>query len=830
MIDRRIVSLSFGLTLCLVTASFARAESSEVELAAKRWRQKGWPLLQKYCLDCHNSETAEAELDLSSFDSLQAIENGGGAMQRVLEMVRFGAMPPEDADLPSAADRKALVAALDQTLYAASCDLRPRAGKVTIRRLNRAEYNHSIRDLFGVDLRPADAFPSDEVGAGFDNNGDVLSLSPMLMEKYFAAAELVASQALVDPADLPRLDQTYPGDQLFIHGEVKTGRFNGRFLSPDAFAWIEIEVPLTGEYRVKLYGGNTEKQQPPTTLAVYDDNGLLRGKQDLKYYGGSGSSDRAELRLQFQKGVHRLILEPIDDPPRKLVPGKTRSEKFAQLKPEWQAQAAANRKKRLKPDDGFDSSKFPFMIRRIGIAGPTSPPPELIPPKQAEILRKRPRRQGDRLQGVREAAITSLQPLMRKVFREPVTPEEVEPYADLVVQATRRGESYYRGMQIAISGLLMSPRFLFRVETPPDRALEPGEETRLSQHQLATRLSYFLWSSTPDERLLEDADHHRLDEKRLAGHIRRMLADPKSEALASQFAAQWLGLRNLDEHEVDADLLADFSEAFKSTLARETELVFLHMVRQNRPVAELLTADYSYLNETLARHYGIQGVQGEDFRKVSLRGTSRRGILSHASVLTLTSNPARTSPVKRGKWVLENILGTPPPDPPAGVPELEDSPTADTGATLREQLEVHRASPSCAACHRVMDQLGFGLEQYDAVGRYRQRDAKGAAIDASGQLPGGRSFDGAARLSEVLGKSERKAFATTVVTRLLTFAIGRELTPGDRCTVDEIVAETASDGHRLVDLIFAVVNSRPFQYSQWHASQPHSPTDSREEI
>jgi hypothetical protein len=297
-----------------------------------------------------------------------------------------------------------------------------------------------------------------------------------------------------------------------------------------------------------------------------------------------------------------------------------------------------------------------------------------------------------------------------------------------------------------------------------------------------------------------------------------MIADDKADTLASEFAAQWLGLRNLRQHEVDGDRFAVFDDDLKQAMSRETEFVFMHLVRENRPIAELLTADYSYLNERLAQHYGIDGVRGDHFRRVSLTETPRRGILSHASVLTLTSNPARTSPVKRGKWVLENVLGTPPPDPPAGVPELEQTKTAAAEASLRQQLELHRADPSCAACHKVMDQLGFGLEQFDAIGRFRNPDS-GPPIDASGELPGGRTFNGAAELSQVLGRSERQAFARTATERLLTFALGRELSPSDRCVVDGIVQRTAENDHRVVDLVWEVVQSRPFQYYQ----MPESP-------
>jgi hypothetical protein len=477
--------------------------------------------------------------------------------------------------------------------------------------------------------------------------------------------------------------------------------------------------------------------------------------------------------------------------------------------------AFLRQKRPLKPDSGIDESKYRFMVRHIGVSGPKDRLSNEFPPSQHKILRKHAKRRDDKWHDVERAASECLQPLMRRAFREPVTDEEVEPYAQLVSTATERGESYYRGLQIAISAVLISPRFLFRVETPPEDLKNVDDGTAgLTPHQLATRLSYFLWSSTPDDRLLEDADKGRLTEKTSEQHVRRMLEDSKSEALATQFAAQWLGLRNLEQHEADTDRFGSFTPSLRRAMCRETELLFMHVLRNNRPVAELLTSDYTFVNGELSSHYGLNEVEGDEFRKVSLKETPRRGLLAHASVLTLTSNPVRTSPVKRGKWILENILGTPPPDPPAGVPELEETKTAKADASLREQMELHRSDPTCAACHRVMDQLGFGLQQYDAIGRYREKDGT-SVIDASGEMPGGRVFNGAAELSEMLGKTESEAFARTTVQRLMTFALGRELTPEDRCAVDEIILDTSKQKHRVTDLILAVVQSRQFQFYDW---------------
>lgn len=838
MFDFRIVSLLIISSVSILAVgpiagiagadSPGNADSPESEFssgsdsAADHWKSTGWPLLQKYCLDCHNEDTQEGELDLSGMGSLDALEGGAGSMQRVLEMVRFGAMPPEDAELPSDDERKSLVRSLDRTMFAVSCDLRPRPGKVTARRLNRAEYNHSIRDLFGIDLHPADAFPSDEVGAGFDNNGDVLSLSPMLIEKYIDAAELVATNVLIDPATLPKLDDDRPSDQLLVHGDAKTGSFNGRFLASDAFAWAEFDVPYRGEYKVRIYGGNTDRKKDATDVAVYNQDGLLLEVDDLEYYGGSGSSKSFDFRIKLEKGKHTFYVEPLEKQV-KLEVGKTVSKRFANLDAKLIADAVERQKQLLKPDRNISGKDFPFMIRRISVSGPRELPDDAFPPSQKQILRRRAREDGGKWRGVREAAIECLRPLMRRAFREPVSKQDVEPYAEIVSTATQRGDSFYRGLQVAISAVLVSPRFLFRVETPPDDwKREEDGSVRLTPHQLASRLSYFLWSSLPDESLLADADRGKLSQKRIEQHVHRMIKDAKADALGEQFAAQWLGLRNLEQHEADTDQFTTFTPSLRKSMASETERVFMHVVRENRPVGELLTCDYTFLNAELAEHYGLEidaaEKVGDGFHRVSLHQTPRRGVLGHASVLTLTSNPGRTSPVKRGKWILENVLGTPPPEPPPGVPELEESKVANANASFREQMEIHRTDPTCAACHRVMDQLGFGLEQFDAIGRYRVEE-RGLEIDASGELPGGRLFNGPAELSDILGHTEGDAFAKTVVHRLLTFALGRELTPTDRCTVDEIVAKTAERDHRFVDLVLEVVRSRPFQYYDW--SEPN---------
>jgi hypothetical protein len=785
------------------TAESNASEASTRQQLEKLWNDRGLALVQTYCIDCHNADYQEAELDLESHATVAAMQETREHWEKVLQRVRFGSMPPEDAAQPTDDERAELILAIESVLYGSACDLDPRPGKVTVRRLNRAEYNNTIRDIFGQDLRPADQFPSDEVGAGFDNNGDVLSLPPMLFEKYMAAAEEVAARVILDDEDVERIRVERSGDTLHSMGERKVGSFYKFYMREDGVVWAAFDIATPGEYDLRI-AGSAGAEGEKVRLGIYTGDGRLIDTVTLEYRDGGGS-DAQRVRTELEPGTRRIFVALVDlegDVPQQLAAAD-------ELTPEAIEKAKWQEGKPLEVDRKFDREPIAFAVKSVTLSGPRGIDDSLYPPRHHQLIASRPGKK----RSVADAARPGLRWLLRRAFRRPVDEETLEAYVDLVELAKKRGESFEKSMRVAVAAVLVSPRFLFRIELPPGD-YEAGETVPLSDHQLATRLAYFLWSSTPDETLLELADQGKLSEDAvLDEQIARMLADPRSEALADNFAAQWLGLRNLQTVQPDQTQFEAFDDKLREAMRQETRLLFLDVVRNNRSILDLLDTEETFLNQTLASHYGVEGVTGEAFRKVSLADTQRRGILTHASILTLTSNPTRTSPVKRGKWILENVLGTPPPEPPPGVPELEETGEANEGASLREQLEIHRADPACASCHRTMDALGFGFEKYNVIGGYREQDGP-HEIDASGELPGGFAFDGPLELIRILREHNGEQFARTVAERMLTFALGRELRFEDRCVVDDIVRKAADDEYRFTTLVREIVFSPAFRLQQ----------------
>lgn len=577
------------------------------------------PFLRKHCYDCHGKEEPEAGLSLEKYKESSKIQTDFEVWEKVLRMLTERQMPPKDIILPDETELQHALSALRMELARFDCGQARRPGRVTIRRLNRPEYNNTIRDLVGLDLKLAADFPSDDVGSGFDNIGDVLSLPPLLIEKYFAAAETIIEKA-----------------------------------------------------------------------------------------------------FESEEGRQKILVAPMD-------------------------------------------------------------------------------RRGSTRQNIEAFAA--------RAFRREITEEESDRFSELAEEAREAGASREEALKGVFTAILVSPHFLFRVEADPAPEDEDGIR-ELDDYELASRLSYFLWSSMPDEELFNLAGEGKLrDLKVLEAQVKRMLKDPKAKALTKNFAGQWLQLRSLTGINPNAEQFPKFDAELRSAMRQETELFFEDLVQNDKSILDFLNADYTFLNERLAKHYGVENIEGDEFREVKLP-RERRGVLTHASILLITSNPTRTSPVKRGKWILDNILDEPPPPPPADIEELSED--AETLGSLRERMRQHRSNESCAVCHTKMDALGFGLENFDVIGSWRDKEGR-FDIDASGELPGGLKFNGASEMVEILVEQKRDAFCQCLARKLLTYALGRELQSFDRCAVNEIVDNLQKQDYRFSALVTSIVLSDPFR-------------------
>ena len=781
------------MALLLLTAAAVRADdpaqaAPNPQADPADFRRDIAPLLQRHCFACHGPKTAKGGLTLHQFADEQAVLKSRDRWESVLEMLESEVMPPKNGRPLPPADRRKLVGWIESTLFHLDCQISRDPGRVTIRRLNRAEYNNTVRDLLGVNLRPADQFPSDDVGNGFDNMGDVLSLPPLLLEKYLQAAEELAAAAIVAPEDLVRTPRTKSGREL----STDIGQ-----LVQDAYIVVSVgevfakfAIAEGGEHVLAVRAAGDQAGPDPVRAEVRVDGKAVK---TLDIAARRGAPQEYEVQLPLAKGLRRLSVRFVND--------------YYQPR---------NRDPKLRGDRNL-------WVHQLSLRGPLKGPGATQTAFQKTALVARPSDERTAAQ----AAQQCLLPLVRRAFRRKVDLDDVTPYVRLVELAMERGESFERGMQVALTAVLVSPHFLFRVETDPN----PHDVTNVhpvTQDELACRLSYFLWSSMPDQELFEAAREGRLsDIAVLKQQTLRMLRDPKANALASNFAAQWLNLRNLDELTPDPIRFPEFDEQLRDDMKRETLALFQTLLRENRSVVEFLTADFSFVNERLARHYGLAGVAGAELQRVRLEPRRSAGVLTHGSILTLTSNPDRTSPVKRGKWIMENLLGTPPPDPPDGVPELAATQKASPQATLREQLELHRKDPNCAVCHVQMDAIGFGLENFDAVGRWRDSDG-GQPIDSAGTLPddaadaapgASRSFSGAAQLAKILARDPQK-ISRTLARKLLSYSLGRGLQYYDQCAIDTIIEKIGPGGHRFQDLVLAVVTSEPFLYRRGESKAP----------
>ena len=731
-------------------------------------------LIERYCLACHSDALRTAGVSLQAPDPADVAQHPA-LWEKVLRKFASGEMPPSGVPAPPPAERAGFAARLEAALDALAA-ARPNPGRSPAHRLNQAEYANAVRDLLALDFDVRGMLPADDSGYGFDNIADVLSLSPALLDRYLFAAHRLSRLAVGAPLGKPQKD-------IFVRNR-ETGFLQAGHV-PDSppdlpfgasrGAAFRYYFPLDGEYdfAAALDQGDSRTDYESLEARVHVEAGLR--DLTLAFLGESSKPERT------RPGAPDATVRP--HPPLDLrLDGK-----------------------RLRLLDLPDASQ-PFKIRWISIEGPFGANGPGDTPSRRAIFLCRPAS----TQEEAPCASRILSGLARKAYRRPVTSEDIS--ALMAVYRNGRDEGgFERGIERALRAILVSPSFLFRLEQDP-AGVEPGTPYRLGDLELASRLSFFLWSSLPDEELLDLAERGRLREPgELERQVRRMLADRKSRALVDNFAGQWLELRKLAKVKPDDALFPDFDAELRLAMRRETELFFADLLARNRSALELLRAKRTFLNERLAGHYGIEGVHGPQFREVRLSDPRRGGLLGQGSVLTVTSYPNRTSVVIRGKWILENLFGMPPPPPPPDIPELDESASVDGRAlSLRERMSLHSRNPTCASCHVRMDPIGFALENYDAVGRWRTED-HGLPIDASGELPGGIAFDGPTELKRVFATTLGDDFARTVVEKLLTYALGRGLEYYDRATVRSIMREAERREYRLADLIVAIARSMPFQ-------------------
>jgi hypothetical protein len=724
------------------------------------------PVLTETCAQCHNERLASGGMSIAGLNNSSSIVQHREVWEKILRRVQAGEMPPPGTAKPSEPRLRAFTDAIQAEFDRADAAIKPDPGRVTARRLNRNEYSNTIRDLLGVDFRAERYFPTDDSGDGFDNISEVLTVSPVLVEKYLSAAERIARWAIsTELPPKPLVDEYHLRERKV------------RRVDPSTIEAIH-RVEYAGEYTVRFgLPGERAPDGKPVTLNLWMDGKLLASKpietrpSGLVYFNPYSEE---EVRVYLPVGDHVFRAGFTNDD-------------FVQT---------------LAPRDLYNDRKNKFL-NSIVFLGPF--PSTVEKESRKRVLVCNP-------ESGRACVERILATLARRAYRRPVTPGETASLLRFVDMAKADGHSTERGLELAIQAMLVSPNFLFRIEHDPNPT-DPTQVHQISEIELASRLSYFLWSSMPDDELLGLAEAGKLREPGiLRRQVARMLADPRSSALASNFAGQWLETRNLDVAEPDPRKFPEWSPELRDAMKAETTLFFDYILKENRSISEFLDANYTFLNERLAKFYGIDGVMGPEFRRVDLTAPEaaeqRGGVLSQASVLTVSSYAIRTSPVIRGKYVLSNILGTPPPPPPPDVPNLDEA-AVGTSGSMRQQLEKHRENATCASCHSRMDPLGFGLENYDAIGRWRTSDGN-FTVDSTGTLPDGKSFSSPKQMRAIL-TSQLPQFSRTLTEKMMIYALGRGLKSYDRRTVDNINRTLAAEGYRFQALVEQIVESLPFQ-------------------
>ncbi len=757
-------------------------------------------LVDQYCVTCHNQQTripAGAPLALDTVN-LQDPSADAGIWEKVVRKLGLGAMPPQGAPTPGpdelTAFRSTLIASLDDA--AAQTDS---PGRYVLHRLNRSEYGNAVRDLLGVEVDVSELLPSDGGDFGFDNIASALTITPILLEGYLSAALRIADLAIGDV-------EAEPGTSTYSISTIVTQREHVEGLPLGTRGGIAVThtFPADGEYVfygrllrtvAEGYVGVEGHESPFDFIVTVDGEQVFSapvgGREDHESSSENITVSKDEIDermtsppIPVTAGPHKIGFTFIDRP----------TQEQNVWKPVLRESLEAHNPSGI-PRLRAGNVEGPYNVTGIGDT-----------PTRRRLFTCQPASAADEA----PCAAEILSNVARRAFRRPVDAPDIQAPIAFYDAARSEGGDFDAGIRAGLVRILASPSFVFRAEEDPAN-LPPGAAHRITDIELASRLSFFLWSSIPDDELLDLAIAGRLSEPDvLEAQVGRMIADGRADAMITEFVGQWLQLRNIDKVTPDLLMFPDFDDNVRQAFRRETELFFTSIVRQNRSALELLDADYTYLNERLARHYGIRGVLGSQFRRVRVEDPNRRGLLGHGSVLTLTSAANRTSPIIRGKYVISNLLNTPPLPPPANVPLLEESAPADRPSTVREQLELHRANPACAACHRNIDPVGFALENFNAVGQWQDTTREGLEIDSAGVLVDGTSVDGPLELRNAL-LARPEVFVGTVTEKLMTYALGRGLEPIDLPVVRRIMNDAATDDYAMQSIILGIVRSSAFQ-------------------
>ena len=803
------------LALCLafVAATWASVagQSAPVSNPESRIPSSVQPVLDQYCVTCHNERLKTGDLALDTLQKAR-IETNAESWEKVVRKVRAGLMPPAGAKRPDRASLDALATSIEGTIdHVAAKD--PNPGRAPLHRMNRVEYANAIRDLLVLDVDPSTLLPADDSSHGFDNIADVLGVSPSLLERYVSAAAKISRLAVGEREAAPA-QVTYT-----VKGDLSQNQtLDGQPLGTRGGTTIRHNFPVDGEYLIKLsllklsfgqvFGEGAEGEELEVTL-----NG-----QRVKLF------KLDEVPMFFMRespGSHPAkpqSTDPIEERVKMTQDIRLEFRMKAKAGPQTlgvsflQKSHAANEDLVKRPVsstyDVFIGMQYGYTtaphLSRVVITGPYNPTGLGDTPSRRRVFVCHPAAAADEAPCARQIVST----LVRRAFRRAPTDADLDSMLTFYRQERERTDNFEAGIEMALRRILADPDFIFRFEPAPAGA-KPGSPYRISDTELASRLSFFLWSTIPDDELLKLGIDGKLHEPAvLEKQARRMLADPKARALVTNFANQWLYLRDLKNANPDVTVFPDFDDNLRQGFQRETEMLFESVMREDRSVLDLLDANYTFVNERLARHYGITNVYGPDFRRVPVPSDARRGLLGHGSLLLVTSNANRTSPVIRGKWILENLLGSQAPLPPPDVPPLEEKPTA-AARSVRERIEQHRANPACASCHKIMDPIGLALENFDAIGRWRTTD-EGVAIDASGQLVDGSVLDGPSSLRKaMLGRSD--AFVGSMTEKLLMYGMGREIKYYDMPAVRIVMRDAAKNRYRFSDLVMGIVKSAPFQ-------------------